>query len=155
MVSVTMLACRAASNQRIRRVLPYGFLNFKVTVVDHAVKADESTLAGWWADLAGEDSVKAYTAVWKLVATGDTATSFIQTHMPPAPTEGVQPPLNIAQDGLWVYGCFQYDTPVLRQRARAIHVLEVIHSTASDQLLEKIGYKGTPVAAPPDRWVRQ
>ena len=131
---------------------PYGFLSFKITTIDHASNADEPTLAGWWKDLSDEDSLKAYHAVWSLVATGDAATNYIHDHLSPAAAGPHAPPVNIDQDEVWDYGSFQYDTSAARQRARAIHVLEVINSSAANALLGEIGFQGTPIAAPPDRW---
>ncbi len=127
---------------------PYGFLSFEVETVDHAAAADETTLAGWWSDLAGTDAVKAYHAVWSMVATGDTAAKYIKAQMPiPADTYGI--PMTVDLHQVWPYGCFTCDTPEERQRARAIHVLEAIGSPTAKEMLHEIGYAGTPQGSPP------
>ncbi len=127
---------------------PYGFLSFEVETVDHAAAADKTALAGWWMDLAGTDAVKAYHAVWSMVATGDAASDFIKANMPiPADTYGIPMSINLQQ--VWPYGCFACDTPAKRQRARAIHVLEAIGSPAAREMLREIGYAGTPQGGPP------
>jgi len=128
---------------------PYGFLNFKVETIDQPTHATDDALGVWWNDLGGEDPLRAYHAAWSLIATADAATAYIHPRLPP-PDPSI--PLNIDQQKLWQHGSFQYDTPQQRQRARALHVLEVIHSPASIKILKDIGFAGTPQGAPPTRW---
>ena len=127
---------------------PYGFLNFKVETLDHPATASDAQLAAWWQDLGDEDPVKAYHAIWSLIATADQATTYIQHHLPP---RDPAIPINIDQAAQFERS-FEYDTPQARQFARAIHVLEVINSPQSKQLLADIGYTGTPQGGPPTRW---
>lgn len=143
------LALQFKSQTKQHQNHPYGFLNFKVATVDHPVSTDDQQIAGWWNELAGEDPSVAYDAVWSLIATGDAATKYIQQHLPPLDHSI---PINIDQSARAAHGSFQYSTPESRQFARAIHVLEVIHSPLSKKLLEDIGYTGTPQGAPPTRW---
>jgi len=130
---------------------PYGFLNLKVETVDHPVAATDEQLAAWWKDLADEDPIKAYKALWSLVATADAATRYIRPRMPPADPSI---PVNIDQKAMWEHGSFEYATPEARQRAREIHVLEAISSQEAKSILKQIGFDGTPQGGPPTHWDR-
>lgn len=136
------------SQTKQHQLKPYGFLNFKVSTVDAATSATDQQITDWWNDLAADDPIKAYHAVWSLIATGDAATKFIEQHRPPLDPSI---PLNIDQTHPFKCDSFQYATPQSQQLARAIHVLEVINSAESKKLLAEIGYTGTPQGAPPNR----
>jgi hypothetical protein len=133
---------------------PYGFLSFRVMVVDRPIAADEKTLEGWWNDLADEDPVKAYNAVWSLIASGDAARAYIRDRLFTPPASPDAAPMNIDQTTTWEYGSFSNDTPQARQWWRAIHVLEAIGTDKAKAELNKIGYQGTPPGAPPDHWTK-
>ena len=45
----------------------------------------EKAIAGWWADLAGADAKRAYTAVWRLADTRGPAVHFLREHLRPVP----------------------------------------------------------------------
>ena len=130
---------------------PYGFLTFRVETVDRLATATDAQLAGWWADLAGEDPVRANGAVWKLVATGDAATAYAEGHLPTA-LAADPAPVKVDPTARWTPGGFTYATPASRQMARALHVLEAIGTPRSLKLMRQAGYAGTPTSGPPDQW---
>lgn len=127
----------------------YGLLTFHVeTVAGPAAMADEQ-MAATWADLAGDDPVKANAALWALAATGDAATAYAAAHLP---AHADPAPVNVDMAALFTAGSFQYQTPASRQLARATHLLEVIDTPAARAQLDKIGYFGTPQGGPPDQY---
>ena len=130
---------------------PYGFVRMRVDCVSGPAHLDPILFDTAWTTLAGDNAETAFTAAWQMIATGDAATAYIADHLP-KPADAAPAPVKVPMDRDWTPDQFQYNTPASRQLARALHVLEVIHTPAAMKLLDQFGVAPTPVGAPPDQW---
>jgi hypothetical protein len=94
------------------------------------MRVSSQELKTWWADLAGEDAVKAGEAIWKLVDTGPQAVELFRSRLHPAPG----PPAD--QLKKWISDLDSNDFQRREEATRQLAALQELAQPALKEVLE-------------------